>query len=100
MNNADWVCDADSYTILVGEALAASFGAAYGGKCPWMVINHLHRSRLDANRAVEEAAGGDADAEAAWAAFHQFITTAQGKINTLHGNDGNGIKGIMLDLHG
>jgi hypothetical protein len=94
------VCDADSYTINVGEALANSFAVAYNGKCPWMVINHLHRSRLDANREIVEAADGDANAELAWAAFHQYITTAQGKINTLHGNDGNGIKGIMLDLHG
>eukprot|EP00040_Diaphanoeca_grandis_P029360 m.171827 g.171827 ORF g.171827 m.171827 type:complete len:428 (+) comp31663_c0_seq2:380-1663(+) len=95
-----WVCGADSYTLQLAEHVATRFGQQYGGKCPWMVINHLHRSKLDANRELPEAADGDANAEDAWVAFHSFITQAQEKINSIHGNDGNGIKGVMLDLHG
>ena len=98
-NNTDWTCTADSYTRDLSEVLAARFGEGFN-KCPWMVINHLHRSRLDANREVAEAAGGDANAAAAHAAFHSFIALAQSKINALHGNDGSGIKGVLLDLHG
>jgi hypothetical protein len=98
--NSGWVCSADSYTRQLSEVLAARFGAGYSGKCPWVVINHLHRSRLDANREINEATGGDANAALSHTAFHQFITDGQVKMNTIHGNDGSGIKGLLFDLHG
>ena len=100
VNNSDWVCDADSFTVDFAEALAAAFAAAHGGRCPWMVINHLHRSKLDANRNVSEATGGDANAEVAWRAFHNFTTRAQEKVAAVHGDDGSAIKGILFDVHG
>lgn len=98
--NPSWVCNADSDTIDVSLALAAAFGRLYAGKCPWIVINRLHRSVLDANRDVAEAADGDVGAIAAWQAFHDYVTAAQTKVNTLHGNDGSAIKGWLVDLHG
>lgn len=98
--NVGWICSADSFTRELSEVISASFGDGYAGKCPWVVVNHLHRSRLDANREVNEATGGNANATAAHTAFHTFIGQAQSKVNTLHGNDGSGIKGVMLDLHG
>lgn len=100
VGNPDWVCLADSYTLNVAESITTSLGNANGGKCPWVVISHLHRSKLDPNREVGEAADGDANAVAAYNEFHAFITAAQIKVYNLHGDDGDGIKGMLLDLHG
>ena len=55
-------------------------------------MNHLHRSKLDANRDIHEAAMGNPDAEKAWADFHGFVEEAQSQVA-----DG---QGLVLDIHG
>jgi len=64
------------------------------GRRPWVVINLLARTKLDANREVGEAADGDANAAAAWAEFHDGLETAAQHIETTYGG------GLLLDLHG
>lgn len=64
------------------------------GKYPHIVINRLHRNRLDANREVGEAACGNAQAQDAWRDYHEFVETAKTKVTTDHQ------RGWYTDLHG
>jgi len=48
------------------------------GRWPHIIINHLHRSRLDANRPISSAACGSSLAEEAWREFHSAIDFAKG----------------------
>lgn len=60
---------------------------------PHIVLNRLHRSKLDPNRAIGMGAQGDQQAETAWKAFHQYIEDAKAQVA------GNG-EGLLLDIHG
>lgn len=64
------------------------------GKHAHVVIVHLHRVKLDANREIVEGAQGDAEAELAWQEFHAFMTDAKNAIGRGHTG------GLYLDLHG
>ncbi len=77
---------------LVREIRDAFF--ARTGKYPHVVINRLRRDRLDPNRPVGEAACGDAEAVAAWEAYHAFIEKARARVITDFG------RGWYTDLHG
>jgi hypothetical protein len=94
----------DSYTKEIALELGQKIIDNYC-KVPYVVINHLHRSKLDANREIVEAAQNNTIAEDAWDHFHTFIADAQGEIQTVHGNVSNemsqdGMKGLLLDVHG
>lgn len=64
------------------------------GKYPHVVINHLHRIKLDANRNLLEGACGDAEAQVAWNEFQDYLTAARNAVTTAHG------KGWYMDMHG
>ena len=64
------------------------------GCYPHAVINLLHREKLDANRAIEDAADGDLIAQQAWADFHHFINVAKEVIEIEMG------PALYFDLHG
>ncbi len=64
------------------------------GKRPHVIINHLHRKKLDANREIVEAAQGNQWAEQAWMEFHEFIEHASDSIQA------NFDRGLYLDMHG
>lgn len=83
---------ADSKTLELTLALAEEIRKATGLR-PHVVLNHLHRSKLDANRAMSLAAQGDQNAIAAWKAFHQYIDDAKVQVAK------NG-SGLVLDIHG
>jgi hypothetical protein len=74
-------------------AIQQSFRARFG-KYPHVIINHLHRRKLDANRDLVEAACGDPGARAAWNEFHEFLNVAKGTVLKDTG------KGWYMDLHG
>lgn len=67
---------------------------AQTGRRPHLVINLLARTRLDANRGLEEAAQENPLAEAAWAEFHQFIEEAKFYSLTRFPH------ALFLDIHG
>lgn len=71
------------------DAIVAEFGCY-----PHIVINRLHRRKLDANRSIGDAADGNTTAQQAWTDFHNFIETAQADITENYG------KGLYIDLHG
>lgn len=64
------------------------------GKVPYVIINRLHRDKLDANREVADGAGDDSLATAAWEDFHGFIEQASNEVMTSFGG------GLYIDLHG
>jgi N-formylglutamate amidohydrolase len=77
--------------------LALAIRSAYfarTGKYPHVVINRLHRNRLDANRDLKEAACGNARTEKAWHDYHRFIDDAKARITADFG------RGWYTDLHG
>jgi len=59
-----------------------------------VVVNELHRRKLDANRAIGEAALSNVDAEMAWTEYHAFMDSAKMEIKRNWG------RGLVIDLHG
>lgn len=90
---ADCVTVTDAYTIELGTALADSLHARTG--CyPHVIINHLDRIKLDANRNLANAALGNPGAEQAWYDFHGFIEQAKDCVEAQFET------GFYVDLHG
>lgn len=83
---------ADSKTLELTMGIAEEIKKLSGSR-PHVILNHLHRSKMDANRAMATAAQGDPNAEAAWKAFHQYIDDAKAQVAK------NG-EGLVLDIHG
>ncbi len=73
----------------IDTALRQEFGCF-----PHIIINRLHRKKLDANREIVEAAQGSADAAQAWQEWHQFIQAAKNDAIRRYG------RGILIDMHG
>jgi len=61
------------------------------GLVPHLIVSKLHRSKLDPNRAIEDAAQGSPEAEAAYREFHATIRRVQKTMAT---------SGLLLDFHG
>lgn len=83
----------DSNTAPLSEMIIEELQRRYGGK-PHAIFARLHRSRLDPNREIQEAAQGDPTAEAAWQRFHVSAQTACDAVMQKHGY------GLLLDIHG
>ena len=64
------------------------------GKYPFVVLNNLHRKKLDANREEFEATAEDPVAGTAWNEYHAFIDSA---VHLIRKNFG---RGLFIDLHG
>lgn len=64
------------------------------GRRPHMIINRLHRNRLDANREIVEAAQGDPFAEHAWREYMELVDSAKARVAAEAGT------GLFVDLHG
>lgn len=64
------------------------------GRRPHMIINRLHRNRLDANRDIGEAAQGDPFAEHAWHEYMELVDSAKARVVATNGT------GLFIDLHG
>ena len=101
------VTSKDSYTLEMSELTANSLIRDCAGT-PYVVINNLHRSKLDANRDLDEATAGIVrgldDAADAWRAFHTFITAAQELVKVKYGtSEGStgliGVNGLFFDMH-
>jgi hypothetical protein len=87
------ITDADVNTEDLARRVVAEFFARTGRR-PYLVINLLHRSKLDVNREVVEATDGYAPLEASWNTYHDFIAAAR------MGAAGGGTRALLLDLHG
>ncbi|XP_019326779.1 PREDICTED: uncharacterized protein LOC109279379 [Aptenodytes forsteri] len=80
----------DRYTIEVAQALAEEINKIADGYFPHIIINHLQRFKMDANREKEEASFGIPQAEQAWEEYMGFLTTAKSQMTG----------GLILDIHG
>src|SRR6185503_11269225 len=83
----------DLNTIDLVRAMQARHFARFG-TYPHIIINHLARRKLDANRTAEEAACGDAEALIALGEWHDFIDVAKAAV--LQASD----HGWYMDMHG
>ncbi|MCF8346235.1 MAG: hypothetical protein K9G38_03415 [Bacteroidales bacterium] len=83
----------DIYTIKIAQIIKDSIYARTG-EYPFIIINHIHRTRLDANRSIVEAAKGNKEAEKIWNEFHDRIVNAKETVNRHFGT------GLLIDLHG
>lgn len=81
---------ADMNTLQITLKIAAIICKITGGHSPHIVINHLHRSKLDPNREKDEAAFGIPLAEQTWDEFMGFIELAKSQMT----------EGLLLDIHG
>lgn len=88
----DAVSVMDEFTIELAQAIMDEF--AKNGQRPYLIVNKMHRSKLDANRNREDAACGDKNAQAVWDLFHGKIENSMDEINTRFQ------KGLFIDLHG
>ncbi|KAL3768907.1 hypothetical protein ACHAW5_008822 [Stephanodiscus triporus] len=100
--------DKDSYTLEMSRLLQSKFIANYC-KVPYLVINHLHRKKLDANREVMEAAQNNTLAMDAWFMFHNFTNVAQSALKSRFGTVDvtnainatiKGVNALLFDMHG
>ncbi|MEM6721411.1 MAG: T9SS type A sorting domain-containing protein [Bacteroidota bacterium] len=82
----------DNTDILIREIQQSVFDQT--GCYPYIIINNLHRSKLDPNREQNEATCGDSDALFYWNTFHNFIDQASADVMSKWG------KGLFIDLHG
>lgn len=92
-NRKEGVLGADLNSLELTRALAAELFARTG-RHPALVASHLHRSKLDPNREIKEAAQGDPTAEFAWREFHAALRAALDATVARHGF------AFLIDLHG
>lgn len=83
----------DANTAPLADMISEELERRYGGK-PHAIFARLHRSRLDPNREIVEAAQGEPTAEAAWHRFHDGAKKACDRVNNEFGY------GLLLDIHG
>ena len=76
-------------TLAIRDSLEAHFGGS-----AHVVINHLHRKKLDANRSITEAACGNGAAERAWREYQAFLDRARDAVTLGHR------RGWFMDMHG
>ncbi len=93
MNRAYGKTMADAQTVELAAEIDAAVRARLGGPAHF-IINRLHRSKLDPNREIEEAAQDDTVAQDAWRRFHSACAVARQRVTARHG------AGLLLDLHG
>lgn len=83
----------DANTVELSLMIQEEMQALYGGQ-PHAVICRLHRSKVDCNRDLAEAAQGDPLATAAWKRFHEAAKTMEKQVTEKFGH------GLTLDIHG
>tara|TARA_B100000989_G_scaffold240220_1_gene187083 strand:- start:3494 stop:4471 length:978 start_codon:yes stop_codon:yes gene_type:complete len=83
----------DSNTIELGISIRNYFYTNYNIR-PYVIINNLKRTKLDANRDKIEAAQGNIYAERAFDEFHFYIETAREDIVSKF------YTGLLFDIHG
>ena len=87
------VIDQDSNTQELARMIQAACEQKLGA-APHLVICRLHRSKMDANREIVEAAQGGLGAEQAWRDWQGFIIKAKAVVQKQFGT------GLYIDLHG
>jgi len=87
------VTGADAFTQELTRLVAVEI-EKLGGHRPHLILSHLHRSKLDPNREIKEAAQGNPAAIKAWEEYHAFIEKAREAVTKQHGI------AFLIDMHG
>jgi hypothetical protein len=90
-----WGSAGRDYHTQESTRLMLQYITAMTGRQPHVIINHLARIKLDANRGIEEAAQGDPHAEQAWHEYHGFIEVAKAAIEEHSPYE----RGFYFDIH-
>ena len=85
------VTDINTYQLT--KVIMDTLTARFGGK-PHVILCLLERLKLDANREIEEAAGGNLYAKRAWEEYHHYLDIAKELVTMNHAS------GILFDIHG
>jgi hypothetical protein len=83
----------DRYTQEISRYIRDSIYARTG-KYPHVIFNLLKRTKLDANREINEATCGDPVSAISYYEYHNFIDSAKAIVLRDYG------KGLLVDLHG
>ncbi|KAG9305962.1 hypothetical protein G9A89_016615 [Geosiphon pyriformis] len=90
----------DNNTQEIGCAIAERMLYEFG-RPVYMVVNHLHRRKVDVNRPFEQGTDSNrtsksspSDSQIAWRDYHEFMKTA---VKEVEGRFG---RGLVIDLHG
>lgn len=92
-NRKEGVKDMDLNTQELARAIVEELHARSGRRAH-LIASHLHRSKLDPNREIKEAAQGQVLAERTWHEFHASIREALAAAVARHGF------AFLIDLHG
>ncbi len=92
VDRGEAVVDNDPYADELAAELSAEI-ERLTGRPVHLIINQLHRSKMDANRSRQEGARGDALATQAWEEYNGFLLTAKQAVADQCG------RGLLLDLH-
>ena len=87
------VVDIDTNTQELARAIADELQKQTRHR-PHLIICRLHRSKLDCNREIKEAAAGSSVGEKAWTEYHDFVARA---LKTATAQSG---RAFYIDLHG
>ncbi|SFB83306.1 hypothetical protein SAMN05421747_101404 [Parapedobacter composti] len=83
----------DLYTMELARDIAEELYQTYGVR-PYLIINHLHRIKIDQNREINEATCGNEEMKVIWHNFHHYIDTALATAVNKFG------RALYIDLHG
>lgn len=92
-NRTEGATDMDANTQELARAIVDEFYRRTGHR-PHLIASQLHRSKLDPNREIKEAAQGNPLAERAWREFHASIKGALAAAVAKHGF------AFLVDIHG
>ena len=92
-NCADCVYVRDAWTQELGQAIDSVL-TARTGCAVHLVVNLLHRIKMESNREIVEGANGNSTAEQAWRAYHDALAQAKQSVVQTFG------KGLLIDIHG
>lgn len=81
---------ADIFTQEIAKILVKEYNIITGQK-PYLIMANLHRSKLDPNRPVLQAAQGNGVCELVYKEYHNFICSAKAEVTG---------PGLVIDLHG
>ena len=87
------VLERDDNTTILARRIQDEIFAQTGGYAH-IIINNLHRSKMDANRTVGQGSCGNSHAASYWSDFQNFINDANQAVEANWG------KGLYIDLHG
>jgi N-formylglutamate amidohydrolase len=92
-------CDANNITLLADmytrETAMAIRSEVYArtGRYPHVIVNRVHRARMDPNRDMRSGACQNPQADTAWSEYHEFIAVARARVDADYG------RGWYTDLH-